>query len=533
MYQKISYILFFLTALALPVRGQETFEKEIDIGTTCFGTSIIPMSDGGFLIGGYTIIPNVNQATLYKASVVKVNSLGIAQWARCLDPWSWSGVQTMESIPDGASLISCYLPNDAPGTTSMLAKIDSSGNILWHHYFDQIVFSGLPGSPGIIVQPDRGCILGVWSFSFASEGGLMKIDSQGIWQSSLKFHADSGKDHPVVKSLLQLADGGIVCALATWWNDSLHSELVKLTTDGKIMWERQLVPDAESELYSLAKTSDGGFVVCGNVTAKKSRISGTLIEKFDPSGNLLWGTTINTVTGNRAYSITEASNGDIISAGERNSQAAFIRLNSTGTVVSIKTLSLPNLSTTAYSIFQSQDRGYVVGGDISYKTRDSSKILMIKLDSNLEDCNINDNLYTTQTEASTTDSITFSVSFENINDSSYSNILKFEIPVSETDLCSISSVAPPNYKEINFSIFPNPLNSQDPLTISIEGLFPAGIYTISLRDLLGKEIKYQKINLTGERQNIIFDMHEYVTGIYFIELQNENGVVARAKVVKE
>ncbi len=522
MYQKISYLLFFLTALALPVRGQETFEKSIRMGFSSTSSSVTETTNGDFIVGCRVNRTNAIDGYI-RPVIIKVDKKGNILWSLTL-PVDNGFVDAVAATFDGGCFITCESPSDDGSSYSALIKIDSGGHILWKDYFTDI---GLWGISKIIVRRDGGCTLGVTVFPMAQTGGILWIDSNGKVQSIAQLHTDTTR-YAQINSIAEINDGSIICLAEVVHNNvSEHSGIMKFSKVGKLIWEKKM--NKGISLRGIEKTYTGGFAVCGYLKPNKLSADDAYIGKFDSIGNFLWGISINAFDHEGLNSIVETLNGDLIAGGIRGANSFIANVDENGVVRTIKEISIPNKDSRADVLIKTSDRRFVFTGYLN----DTGAFLLFKLDSNLTGCHTHNILYNVQSIEKPTDTILFFTTNDTINYESGLVGNGDSVAYKETDLCNITSVAPLISEKENILLFPNPITSQEPLTISIDGLFPAGIYTLSLRDLLGKEIKYEKINLTGRKQDILFDMHECAAGIYFIELENEKEVVAKAKVVKE
>ena len=94
----------------------------------------------------------------------------------------------------------------------------------------------------------------------------------------------------------------------------------------------------------------------------------------------------------------------------------------------------------------------------------------------------------------------------------------FDAPLSVTNLT----------KTTNFSVYPNPANDFTKLTISLE---KAEKITITIVDLLGKEIAKNEKTIFAGITNETLDVSNYQNGIYFINLQIGTSVTTKKLVI--
>ncbi len=96
------------------------------------------------------------------------------------------------------------------------------------------------------------------------------------------------------------------------------------------------------------------------------------------------------------------------------------------------------------------------------------------------------------------------------------------VTLTKTIECIPSAVQENKNPELTINIFPNPVSNN----LSIHASFP-GVKYLKVYDLLGNQILNEKFSL----QKYSVDVSGMPSGIYFVEVQNENSV-ARAKFVK-
>jgi VWFA-related protein len=209
-----------------------------------------------------------------------------------------------------------------------------------------------------------------------------------LWQKAL---GGSGFDY--ANSIIESSDGSYVVAGSTLSNDgdvsgkhgsAYYSDfwVVKLRpSDGSIIWQKTLGGRYDDEAYSIIESSDGSYVVAGWTYSNDGDVSGNhgigdfWVVKLRPSdGSILWQKTLGGSRDDRAYSITQSSDGSYVVAGYTESYDGDVSGNhgksdfwvvklrpSDGSIIWQKTLGGSD-SDGATSITQSSDGSYVVAG---------------------------------------------------------------------------------------------------------------------------------------------------------------------------
>jgi uncharacterized repeat protein (TIGR02543 family)/uncharacterized delta-60 repeat protein len=202
-------------------------------------------------------------------------------------------------------------------------------------------------------------------------------------------------------SIQQTIDGGYIVAGETWsFGDSQGDFWVlKLTSSGDIEWEKTYGGNnamywVSSDIaYSIQQTSDGGYIVAGSSESFNAdfddRWADFWVLKLTSSGDIEWQKTYGGDYGDTAYSIQQTSDGGYIVAGELMSAVAghltdlwILKLSSTGDIEWQKTYE--GYYKSAYSIQQTIDGGYIVAGKTMSFGAEGPDIWILKLSLNGE-----------------------------------------------------------------------------------------------------------------------------------------------------
>lgn len=196
-----------------------------------------------------------------------------------------------------------------------------------------------------------------------------------------------------IGAVLQDADGGLV------FSGSAGSGLVfKTDANGNKLWSTSLA-STSSNLYSVAKTSDGGYVATGwkNPTTPVNTGQDLAVAKFSASGSLVWekyfggsdnenGMKIITTTdgGYLISALTYSANGDV-SGYRGNGDMWLLKVDANGNKVWDKTFGGTGYDYDSY-VTATSDGGYLLAGGTSSNDGDisglsgSSDVVVFKLD---------------------------------------------------------------------------------------------------------------------------------------------------------
>lgn len=206
---------------------------------------------------------------------------------------------------------------------------------------------------------------------------IVKLDANGamVWQKS---YGGSGLDD--ARSVIQTTDGNYVVA---GFSSSADGDItnpkegkdywiIKLDTNGELLWEKSFGGTGDDEAYSIIQTTDGGFAVAGSTTSEDGDITNAngwydyWILKLDANGNLVWQKSYGEDQGDVAYSIIQTHDGGYGVIGSSttingDNDYRFIKLDALGNVVWDKSFGSSG-DDVARSIVQTGDGGYVIAG---------------------------------------------------------------------------------------------------------------------------------------------------------------------------
>ena len=254
--------------------------------------AITATTDGGCVCGGYSqsgISGNKTQNVfgLFDGWVVKLSQNGIIEWQIDLGTTSWDYLFDLIELPDKTILCGLTGGGGASGNKTLtgnggpdfwIVKLDSTGSII-----DQYVYGGT-GSDELhemILTSDNGLICGGLSNSPVSfdrttpsygsyDAWIIKLDSNFnvVWDQSI-----GGASIDNLGSLDMTQNGDVICGI---YSDSpltgnKHEMsygardfwVVRLDSDGEIIWQNVIGGDQNDELHSVRVTKNGNIFCAG------------------------------------------------------------------------------------------------------------------------------------------------------------------------------------------------------------------------------------------------------------------------------
>jgi hypothetical protein len=342
-----------------------TFAKAISWIADNYARSVIQSSDGGYVVAG--------------DFVVKLDGSGNLQWSKIIGGYAYSIIQSSDGgyvVAGGAPSFESFEAGGRYNLDMYVVKLDSSGNIMWAK---TIGGSDWDYANSIIQSSDGGYVVAGGTESFGSESSgsgedigdifIVKLDSSGNVQWAKTI---GGASEDRANSIIQSSDGGYVVAgwTASFGAGYVDIFIVKLDSSGNVVWTKTIGGSSDDRAYSITQSSDGGYVVAGFTTSFGAGKEDMYVVKLDSSGNVVWTKAIGGSDGDEARSIIRSSDGGYVVAGETGSFGSggdifVVKLDSSGNVQWAKTIgrsSWDSASSSASSIIQSSDGGYVIAG---------------------------------------------------------------------------------------------------------------------------------------------------------------------------
>jgi len=272
------------------------------------GNCIVQTSDGGYIIGG-----TYNYST-YRGWVVKTDIYGSMSWNKTFGLLSAYVQQTS----DGGFIIGTW---GAPGIVS-LVKTDFYGNITWSKTYHDILVTW--HVEDIQQASDGGYVVLSNCFSLTWGEGIIffKTDSDGNleWQKDYAPFGTRCRGYDFVET----SDGGYMIAGLTSGFGAVGYDfwLVRTDANGNMLWNKTYGGAGTDIAYSLAKTSDGGFVMVGSTTSFGAGGSDLWLVKVDANGNLVWSKTYGGAGNDSGNCIVQTSDGGFVMVGSTTSFGA-------------------------------------------------------------------------------------------------------------------------------------------------------------------------------------------------------------------
>lgn len=391
-------ILFVGSSLVL---GQEIpqiqWQKALGGNSVERGNDIIQSSDGSFLAVGSASSNNGDVSQNFGSSdiwVTKLNASGEMIWEKSYGGSGGEEGQSIAETADGGFVVGGYT-NSTDGDVSApigsldfwIIKIDGAGNILWEKSFGGVQNDFLYD---IKSTSDGGYI--AIGYTLSTDGDVLQnYGGEDIWIVKLDASGNKewtknygGTSWEMAYEIQEISDGNFVFAGLSASNDhdvsgnlgSVDYWIVKIDTNGDILWQKTYGGFMNDGAYSIQETSDLGFIVNGfsdsNDGDVQNNNGGTdyWILKLDNMGDILWQKSYGTQFSERGNYIIETADGNYMAVGESEMHSGgygekdywILKLDSNGNQLGVKALG-GSASDVARKIQQTADGGFILMGE--------------------------------------------------------------------------------------------------------------------------------------------------------------------------
>ncbi len=338
--------------------------------------AVIQTSDGGFFAAGTVDNANIMGAT-------KTNSLGDTIWNFIYDLGVGNGadiIKTAIETREGNYIIGGMTRDiTIPSSAAFLIKLNNNGDTIWVKQYGLLNRSERCYS--VKQTLDGGFIFCGWrydSLTSTSDVYLVKTDSLGNEQWEKTY---GGSDYDFGYSIAITSEGGYLVLGTTYSYGIGQYSMYLIKTDnlGNKLWQRIYGGSLQDYGNSIAIATDGGYLLGGGTYLSTDTIAGYLI-KTDTSGAVLWEKRYRgMVKYEEINAVKQLYNGDIVISGDEQGDSLYTRyygmakkLDNNGNIIWQKDYQYFNADSTQhyfYAMDTCSDGGFVMAGMIvDYRT---------------------------------------------------------------------------------------------------------------------------------------------------------------------
>ncbi len=247
-------------------------------------------------------------------------------------------------------------------TLALMLGVGACGALEW-------TYGGSEDDEGysVVQTADGGYAIAGYTDSFGagnSDAYLIKTTATGDTQWTRTF---GGSDDDVIYSMAQTSDGGYILAGWTGPYDAHDIYIVKVSATGDVQWTKTYGGARNDEANSVVQTSDGGYIVAGfSESFDEGAWGDVYLLKLNSLGDTVWTRTYGGIDVDIAYAMAQTSDGGYILTGYTNSfpggDIYLLKIAPTGDTLWTRTYA----GDVAYAIAQTSDGGYIIAGWIDY-----------------------------------------------------------------------------------------------------------------------------------------------------------------------
>ncbi len=265
-------------------------------------------------------------------------------------------------------------------------SVDEYGKPVWGKTFKAKPISE---ARSVVITSDSNIVVAGFSvreFLNQRELWVLKLSKDGklLWDKNFGGDGDES-----AYGMVETYDGGFAIAGFSSTNEDYQDDawVIKLDSGGNKLWERFYGGSKKDYAYSIAETSDNGLVFCGYQSKRGKAHMAFWVTKVDSEGNDLWDYVIEFNEWDVATSIIEGLDGFIYVTGYSRTGSvidydiAMAKMDQDGNVIWKKTISWGKWDQ-ATSISTTYDNGIVIAGFTRSGKEMSSDFAVMKIDEN-------------------------------------------------------------------------------------------------------------------------------------------------------
>jgi hypothetical protein len=308
-------------------------------------------ADGGVIILGDI---NYHQNVQGDSYIMKLLPSGDIEWARTYNRL-WYLTPTYEG---GYAAVG----------ESCLVKLNVNGYIEWTRKLQSLDFSFVQQTS------DNGFIsCGSQYRNEENSSFFVKFDEFGNIEWKKKFAVGDRLGAGTIK---ETVDGGYIACGNTGFTKigTVRPWIMKVSSQGRIEWQKKLDGDLDYAVYDLTLTSDGAYVLVGgtDVNNLDAANKDAWAMKIDASGEVVWQRLYVGAESDRIRSVAEVREGGYILVGLTISDSCWdflvLRMDTDGDIAWQRAIGdrqegIKHLNENANAVCQTVDGGYVVVGD--------------------------------------------------------------------------------------------------------------------------------------------------------------------------
>jgi len=373
--------LIILFVFASMLNAQTTFQRTYGGVYYDSGFRVLETSDHGYIIVGTTRSFSNDTTDIY---VIRTDKVGDTLWTKTYGGNLWDSGVAIQHVSDGGYIIAAASNSIDPGNYDIyLIKINTSGETLWTK---SVGGQATDYAHSLQTTSDGGYVVLAHTLSFGNgsmDFYLLKFDQKGdtLWTKTY-----GGAQSDWGSTVQQTRDGGFILVGDTKSFDDSNGDvyLIKTDVNGDILWTKTYGGGDYDRGYHVIQTNDNGYIIAGVTKSFGAGDYDLYIIKTDAAGDTLWTKTLGGTRSDGAYFVQQTTDGgyiiagNVVSIGFGASDAYLVKLNSAG--ITLWTRFFGGIKNDVAScVRQTADGGFViVGSSESFTTGQGYDVYLIK-----------------------------------------------------------------------------------------------------------------------------------------------------------
>ncbi|MFK7808294.1 MAG: T9SS type A sorting domain-containing protein [Saprospiraceae bacterium] len=507
-------------------QSQITFQNTYGSINGNQGNTVILTNSGGYAIAGWYDVESLFTAEFY---LLVLDAEGDTLWTRtygaAIDTSANfgangsgnEGFSLIQTSDDGFLFIGERHDTQASPSDAYAIKIAADGDLEWAR-----LYGGFDDEYGYAVAESDNGDYAIGGFTETAGAGprnmlLIKTNNFGdtLWT---KIYGGSSID--AATDMQQTIDGGYILSGNSFSFGAGDSDMyvVRTDEDGNILWQKTFGGELNDICHAIARTEDGGFILCGESQNFGEGDTDIYLVKIDSNGNLQWSKTYGGEGKEAGNSVSQTSDGGYIIAGYTREFGSggedfyLIRTNAQGEMLWAKTIGGTE-DDAAQSVKQAADGGYIITGYTRSFGAGFLDIYLVKTDSNGDsgDCTSFAN-QTIENDAATIETVAESIVVQGLELKQRPTLMGFTNTIITSDNCF--KVSTHNNNTLTFSISPNPTTDVLHIIPNTDRLIKG--QNISIYNYLG-----QTVMTFAESDNQQINVSQLPPGIFVLTLEIE------------
>ena len=259
------------------VEWEKIYEDAPPNDTLPQGALDVKPTGDGYILLGYTTSPE----NRYDLWLLRTDLAGDTVWTKRLGSTLVEEPYTVLCADDGYVIVAELWTTPIKG---YVIKTDLNGDTVWSRLLDGGTKDGVILANGDIVvtgsKPVPGHYADFYLARLDREGNLLWEKTFGYWNGELANGIDITKDSGFILAGYTSSFGGPTTQLDFY--------IVRVDSSGDLIWDTHIDLTENDYGYSIYKTGDGGFILCGFSGTLSSEVRDLTIVKIDENGDTLW-----------------------------------------------------------------------------------------------------------------------------------------------------------------------------------------------------------------------------------------------------